>query len=522
LLKPSYYLEPSELDRLVFEKLVPEDHLLRQVKQVIDFERVRELVKDCYSADMGRTAEDPVRLLKLGYLQFQYNLSDREVLTEAQVNVAFRYFLDLSLDSPLATVGLLSQFRTRLGAERYQAVFDEVVAQARAQGLVKDRLRLKDATHVIANIAVPSTIRLVGQVRHRLLESMRPYVPEQVAQAEARAAQIRQATADLKDEERLLQRVTHLRQIIACADELQARWGESAAPDAPSHQRFEQALALAHRVVDQTETPEQPDQVRSVVDPDARRGKHGHFYDGYQLDLSLDADSEIITAVDTPPANQDEAANAEKLVAHEERTQGNDVAAISLDGVGFRGDILRTLQDPTGLGLTVYVPPHPSSSDRVGYFTADDFGLVEDGQVCVCPVEEETRVRSRNPNNTAWVFYFKRSQCLGCLLRPRCMPALPTKSGRTVSKNDYQAEYAAARQLARTPAYAQVRQEHPKVERKLAELVRYHGARRARYWGRARVAIQFFLTAIVVNIKRILKLLRATVPLPAKVRCAST
>jgi transposase len=110
VLKPSYYTEPTDVDRMVFEKLVPAEHLLRKVKAFIDFERFRDLVKECYSPNMGRGAEDPVRMIKLEYLQFQYNLSDREVLKRAQVDVSFRYFLDLSLDSELPTAGLMSQF----------------------------------------------------------------------------------------------------------------------------------------------------------------------------------------------------------------------------------------------------------------------------------------------------------------------------------------------------------------------------------------------------------------------------
>ena len=47
--------------------------------------------------------------------------------------------------------------------------------------------------------------------------------------------------------------------------------------------------------------------------------------------------------------------------------------------------------------------------------------------------------------------------------------------------NDFTAEYRAARALAQTEAYAQVRKEHPKIERKLAEIIRYHGGRRTRY-----------------------------------------
>ena len=292
MLKESYYTEPTEMDQLVFAQLVPPDHYLRQVKRLIDFERFRDLVKDCYSPAMGRTAEDPVRVMKLTFLQFHYHLSDREVMATAQVNVAFRYFLDLSLESRLPVPSLLSQFRTRVGVARYQALFDQVVTQARAYGLIRDRLRLKDATHVLANIAVPSTLRLVAQTRPALVGRGSPYAPEQVAADEAEAEVVRQATADLPDTDRLVARVTHLRAIVAWADAVQQALGSlPAAPD-PARTRFEAALTLAHRVLADRDDPDKGDQVRSVVDPDARCGKHGAYFDGYLLDSSVDADSE--------------------------------------------------------------------------------------------------------------------------------------------------------------------------------------------------------------------------------------
>jgi transposase len=115
MLKESYYTEPTELDTLVFAKLVPPDHSLRQVKQYIDFERCRDLVKDCYSSAMGRTAEDPGRMIKLGFLPCHDRLSDREVLAAAQVNVAFRFFLDLVLESRFPVPIFLTQSTKRLG-----------------------------------------------------------------------------------------------------------------------------------------------------------------------------------------------------------------------------------------------------------------------------------------------------------------------------------------------------------------------------------------------------------------------
>src|SRR6476619_4314693 len=181
MLKAEYAVPPSEMDLVVFEKLIPAGHYLRRFKAAIDFEPCRALVADCYAAGMGAPAVDPVRLLKLSLLQFQYDLSDSQVVRHAQVNVAFRFFLDLSLESPLPGPSLLSQFRTRLGVERFTRIFNDLLRRARAQGLVKDRLRLKDATHLIANIAIPSTLRLVAQTRAQLLSAAESFAAAEVA-----------------------------------------------------------------------------------------------------------------------------------------------------------------------------------------------------------------------------------------------------------------------------------------------------------------------------------------------------
>jgi transposase len=512
MLKDNYYMEPTEIDRLVFEKLIPSDHLLRRVKAAIDFDRFREKVRDSYSPDMGRGAEDPVRMIKIEFLEFLHNLSDREVLKQLQVNVAFRYFLDLSLDSQLPTSGLLSQFRARLGEKRHTALFDEVVSQARQKGLVKDRLRLKDATHVIANVAIPSTIGLVARTRQRLLRSAGVYAKERAEAEEERAEQIRQMSDDLSDEDRLLMRIEHLREIVVWADELQKHLGKPLGGASPQRKRFDAALELAHRIVEQCDHPNKPDRTLSTADPDARTGKHGKYYDGYQLDISMDADSEIITALATPPANADEAANAKTLIECEEQAHGNEVQALSLDGIGFRGDVLRSLKNPQGLALAVFVPPHEFSSYTTPYYTPADFHLEKDGTVLVCPNEEETQIRYRNSKNTGWHFHFKLSQCRSCPLLAKCMGTLPNQFGRGVIKNDYEAEYRAAWEVSHTEAYAQVRQQHPKIERKLAEIIRYHNGRRTRYRGNWRVAIQYLMTALVVNVKRIVRLLYSQPP----------
>ena len=97
------------------------------------------------------------------------------------------------------------------------------------------------------------------------------------------------------------------------------------------------------------------------------------------------------------------------------------------------------------------------------------------------------------------------------------------RPGRRVKMNDFAAQYSAARQRATTDEYKKIRTEHPAIERKLNELVRWHNGRRVRYRGRLRVRAQYLLLAVVVNCKRIVRLLSpAPTRSPPEVRAETT
>jgi len=89
------------------------------------------------------------------------------------------------------------------------------------------------------------------------------------------------------------------------------------------------------------------------------------------------------------------------------------------------------------------------------------------------------------------------------------MGKLPATTGRTVIKNEYEDQYRRMRAKAQTAEYAAARREHPKIERKLSELVRRHGARRSRYRGLPKELCGQLLRAMAANIKRISHLLCA-------------
>ncbi len=221
----------------------------------------------------------------------------------------------------------------------------------------------------------------------------------------------------------------------------------------------------------------------------------------------MDADSQLLTALNVLPANGDEGADAVQLIKQEEQAHGNDVQAVSIDGAGYRGELLRELTDRKGLNLQVFVPP----TERIPLlvFGPERFALSEDGQALTCPAGQTTRNRQRNLVKTGMIFRFSKKQCAGCSLRQECLEKAETKF-RSVCKNDYEAEYQKAQAHAKTPEHAATRKEHPAIERKLSELVQRHDMRRARYRGRVKVLIQGLLTGLVVNLKRMVRLLFAS------------
>ena len=356
-------------------------------------------------------------MLKLDLLSIHYRWSDRELMRQAQVNMAHRLFLNLGSDSVLPHHTSMTYFRERVGADALQEIFHEVLGQAREMGLVKDRLRLKDATHLIANIAIPTTICLVAQMRDRLLEAAEPFASERVAAEWREADAVCACSEGLPDVDRLALRVQHLRDVLAWADELPRSEAFRAAA-ARQQQQLGTALAVAHKVLADRDDPKASDKLISVYDPDARCGKHGDFFDGYLADVTMDADSELLTGINVLPANGNEGGDAAYLIAQEEAAHGNDVEAISIDGAGYRGTVLRELTDPHGLNLEVFTPPNQRLPLPV--FSSQEFTRSADQKTLTCPAGQTTTQYERNSNDTGVKFRFSKKQCGACPLRGQC------------------------------------------------------------------------------------------------------
>ena len=142
------------MEFVCIEELVPKDHLLRKIDQVIEFDFIRDKVKDLYCVDNGRPAIDPVVLFKMLFIGYLFGIrSERQLVREVQVNVSYRWFIGFNLTDKIPDASTFSQNRRRRFTEStiYQEIFDEIVLQAMRKRLVNGRVLYTDSTHLKAS-----------------------------------------------------------------------------------------------------------------------------------------------------------------------------------------------------------------------------------------------------------------------------------------------------------------------------------------------------------------------------------
>jgi len=136
------------------DELVPEDHLLRVIQKHIDFSFIREKVRQYYCEDNGRPSIDPVVLFKMIFIGYLYGIrSERQLEKEIQTNIAYRWFLGLSLTDRVPDHTTISwNRRTRFkNTGVFQEIFDEIVRLAIQHRMVGGRVLISDSTHLKAN-----------------------------------------------------------------------------------------------------------------------------------------------------------------------------------------------------------------------------------------------------------------------------------------------------------------------------------------------------------------------------------
>src|SRR6202142_3964611 len=142
------------------EEQIPSEHLLRMIDDHVDFSFVRERLKDFYSST-GRPSIDPEVLLRLLLVGYLYGItSERRLLEEVKMHLAYRWFTGLGFDQEIPDHSTFSKNRHGRFKEAglFRDLFQEIVQRCIKEGLVEGKNLSVDGTLVAADASRSSRI----------------------------------------------------------------------------------------------------------------------------------------------------------------------------------------------------------------------------------------------------------------------------------------------------------------------------------------------------------------------------
>jgi IS5 family transposase len=133
--------------RYEIEDLVHSEHRLRKVKAVIDFNILSKEFSDL-ETNLGRKGYGIERGIECLFLQFFYDLSDREFEERIRDDVSFKWFCGFSLKESTQDHTFLSRFRKTLGTKRVGEIFSLIVLASERAKILRPVFTFVDASSI--------------------------------------------------------------------------------------------------------------------------------------------------------------------------------------------------------------------------------------------------------------------------------------------------------------------------------------------------------------------------------------
>ena len=436
-----------KMEFVSINELVPQNHLLRKIAKVIDFSFIHESSKELYCRDNGRPAIDPIVLFKMLFIGYLFGIrSERQLVRDIQVNVAYRWFLGLGLQDKVPDASTISQNRRRRFNDTSvaQDIFDGIVFQAMKKGLVGGHTLYTDSTHLKANAN-----------KHKFTEKF-----------------VAQSTK------------SYLGELEEAVEEDRRRHGiKPLKPE--SHKDTLKRIK------------------QSTTDPDSgymvREGKPKGFF--YLDHRTVDSRYNIITDSYVTPASVHDSIPYLDRLNRQNKRFGFHVRHVGLDAGYFTSHICKTLEENNIYGVIGYRRP----TRRKGMLPKRAFEYLSNKDCYRCPEGQELRYATTNREGYR-LYVSSEKVCRSCPVLKGCTTSRNHK--KTVTRHVWQEHVEAvdAHRLTEFGKRIYVRRKET-VERSFADAKELHGHRYARFCGLVKVQVQSLLSAACQNMKKIALLL---------------
>ena len=338
------------------EDQVPENHLLRLIDRHISFDFVREKLKGSYS-DTGRPSIDPELLLRILLIGYLYGVtSERKLVEELQMHLAWRWFTGLSFDQEIPHHSTFSKNRHGrfLESNLFQQLFEQIVDRCREAGFVEGEHLSVDGSFIAANASRSSRIPR-----------------EQLTEVAHVKGTVREYLADLEQENPI---------------------------EEPAHQQ---------------------DQV-STTDPDSTYSTKGARPAelGYFNNYLIDNQSCVIVGVQATSARlSQESAAAREMITRSAERGGRFPQSVAADTTYGNGELLAWLEERN---ITPYIRVKESPAPKTNLYGIEKFTYVAETNSYQCPAGKRLTYLGVNPRNRNHIYRATRKRCRECVHKSQC------------------------------------------------------------------------------------------------------
>lgn len=453
------------------EDLVPKEHLLRKIDKYIDFTFINELCKPYYCEDNGRPAIEPEVLFRMLFIGYLYGIrSERRLVEEVKVNIAYRWFLGYGIEDKIPDASVIWQNRIRRfnGTDIPRQIFDEILRQAIQHKLVDGKILYSDSTHLKANA------------------NKKKFVEETVAvESQSYINDLNEAINE--------DRRAHGKKELQFDD----------TPKEPEEEDNEDYFDDGSGKGEGGSGGKTKVIKTSTTDPDSgymhRDGKpQGFFYLDHR---TVDAKDNIITDVCVTPGNTNDVKPYIERLTYQIEKFGFDVETVGLDAGYNTAAICKQIYD---LGIHAAMGTRRGCQQK-GKYGKYKFAYIPEWDIYICPERNYLEYVTTDRNGYR-EYKCKNDRCASCPHREECLSAKQkTKSLRRHVWENYKDE---AYRFTHTDCGKLIYQRRKEtIERSFADSKELHGLRYCRLRGLAKVEEQCLLTAAVQNMKKIASIL---------------
>lgn len=468
----------------IYDLVVPEDNMLRKIKELVDFTFILEELKTKYCLDNGRNAVPPIRMFKYLLLKSIFDLSDVDIVERSKYDMSFKYFLDMAPEESVIDPSSLTKFRKLRLQDMglLDLLIGKTVEIALEKEIIKSKTIIVDATHTKARYNQKSPkeylqekSKNVRKAVYQIDETMKEKFPSK-------------STSDEVEDE-----LNYCRQVISIVEK------EPKISEIPA---VKEKLNVLKEVVE-----DYSEQLSFSTDPDARVGHKSadSSFFGYKTHIAM-SDERIVTAAVVTTGEKSDGKYMQELI-EKSRATGMEINTIIGDTAYSEKDNISYAKD-SGLALVSKLHPIITQGTRA---KEDEFEFNKDAGMYVCKAghmaigKKYDCAKCQNKNSRIR-YLFDVEKCKVCPFRDGCYKeGAKSKSYYVTLKST---EHTEQKAFQNTEEFRILAKSRYKIEAKNSELKHRHGYDIASAVGLFGMEIQGATAIFTVNIKRILKLLQ--------------